>query len=233
MQHVPNLLTGHLILIWVPRKTVAAPPIFSVTFVFCGSCWMYVVLLDAIGGRWSSGAHGFVLHSLVAAGFMLGHNSSRRSTLCSWAMICLHSTFRCLIPPPHGLWMGDKCVVDDAHVNRIDTRTCYISTMPILPIAPDNRVCCSIAAVMVAAAGTSNPARPLCCRRRASPRECIEPHAPGHRYRMTSSTANSPSNSIVADTVDRCMCEFVPPAWFRANTKMVTPPCQCLRARNL
>lgn len=135
--------------------------------------------------------------------------------------------------PVNGKWMCCWRSSRNVHVNRIDTRTCYISTMPIPPIAPDNRVCCNIDAAMVAVAGTSNPARPLCYRRRASLRECIELHALAHQYRMTSSTANSPSNSIAADTADRCMCEFVPPAWFRANTKMVTPPCQCLRARNL
>lgn len=97
------LLTGHLILICVPRNTVAAPPIFSVTLVFFGSCWMYVVLLAAMAGYCSSGAHGFVLHAFCVSGFLPGHSSSRRSTLCSWAMICLHSARRSLNPPPQDL----------------------------------------------------------------------------------------------------------------------------------
>lgn len=113
------------------------------------------------------------------------------------------------------------------------TRTCYISTIPILPIAPDNRVCCSIDAAMVAAVDTSYSAQPLYFHRRASPRECIELHVRAHQCRMISSTASNRNNSIVADTVDRCMCECVPPASFRANTKTATTLCRCLRARNL
>lgn len=106
------LLIGHLILICVPRKTVAAPPIFNVTFVFLGSCCMYVVLLDAINGCWSSGSHGFVLHGFWLAGLMLGQSSSRRSTLCSCAIICLHSTLRSFIPPPQDLKIVNGVPID-------------------------------------------------------------------------------------------------------------------------
>lgn len=73
------------------------------TLFFFGSCWMYVELLDAIGGLWSSGAHGFALHGFFSGGLILGHNSGRLSTLCSWAIICLHSTRRSFTPLPHCL----------------------------------------------------------------------------------------------------------------------------------
>lgn len=122
------LLTGHLILTWVPKKTVAAPPILRVTFrytftqsdwfynftavmfltlFFFGSCWMYVVLLAAMGGLWSSGSHGFALHGFFSWGLMLGQSSGRLSTLCSWAIICLHSTRRSFTPVPQCLKWKD------------------------------------------------------------------------------------------------------------------------------
>uniref|UniRef100_A0A1A9W5G7 Uncharacterized protein n=1 Tax=Glossina brevipalpis TaxID=37001 RepID=A0A1A9W5G7_9MUSC len=51
---------------------------------------------DLIKG--SSGGQGFTLHGFLSDGLALGHIDSGRSILCSWAMICLHSTLRSLIP---------------------------------------------------------------------------------------------------------------------------------------